>query len=117
MSISEIKALIDSKAEDLNNQGDLAGYVASKIDLINSYIDQETELSESQIDGMLSELVGFFTASLHIPLDPRLKSLRARAYKTMHLESNVSQLSYIAEEHSELENEIRTLKKKSVKLI
>nr|VVV03964.1 hypothetical protein AW0309160_01347 [Aliivibrio wodanis] len=101
MSISEIKALIDSKAEDLNEQGDLAGYVASKIDLINSYIDQETELSESQIEDMLSGLVGFFTTSLHIPLDPGLKLLRARAYKTMHLESNVSQLSYIAEEYSD----------------
>ncbi|ELA8259981.1 hypothetical protein Q3054_001067 [Vibrio alginolyticus] len=99
MLISEIKALIDSKAEDLNKQGDLAGYVASKIDLINSYIDQKIELSESQIENMLSELVGFFTTSLHIPLDSGLKLLRARAYKTMHLESNVSQLSYIAEEH------------------
>ncbi|WP_210438094.1 hypothetical protein, partial [Vibrio crassostreae] len=82
--------MIDSKAEDLNKQGDLAGYVASKIDLINSYINQETELSESQIEDMLSELVGFFTTSLHIPLEPGLKLLRARVHKTMHLESNVS---------------------------
>ncbi|MBM7072169.1 hypothetical protein JQC92_09035 [Shewanella sp. 202IG2-18] len=101
MSINEIKALIDSKAEDLNRQGDLAGYVASKIDLLNAYIDQQIELSESQIEDMLSELVGFFSTSLHIPLEPGLKILRARAYKTMQLEQNVSQLSYIAEEYSD----------------
>lgn len=101
MSISEIEALIDSKAIVLNKQGDLAGYVASKIDLINSYINQKIELNEYQIEDILSELVGFFTTSLHIPLEPGLKLLRARAYKTMHLESNVSQLSYISEEYSD----------------
>ncbi|MCE2572215.1 hypothetical protein [Motilimonas eburnea] len=101
MLTEEIKALIDAKAKSLNEHDNLAGYVASKIDLINSYIDQKTELSESQIEDMLSELVGFFTTSLHIPLDPGLKLLRARAYKTMHTESNVSQLSYIAKEHSD----------------
>lgn len=101
MSIHEIRALIDSKAEELNRQGDLAGYVASKIDLLNSYIDHEIELSDSQIEDMLSELVGFFSTSLHIPLDSGLKLLRARAYKTMYLEPNISQLSYIAEEYSD----------------
>jgi hypothetical protein len=101
MSIYEIKSLIDSKAEDLNKQGDLAGYVASKIVLLNSYIDQEIELSESQIEEILSELVGFFSTSLQIPLDPGLKLLRARAYKTKHLEANISQLSYISEELSD----------------
>lgn len=47
----------------------------------------------------LNWLVSLLTTSLHIPLDPGLKLLRTRAYRTIHLESNVSQLSYIAEEH------------------
>ena len=56
----EVKSLIDRKAADLNSQGDLAGYVASKIGVLNDYIEQKRALSEQQIEDILSELVGFF---------------------------------------------------------
>lgn len=97
----EVKNLIDRKAADLNSQGDLAGYVASKIGVMNDYIEQKRALSEQQIEDILSELVGFFTTSLHIPLEAGTKILRARAYNIIHRETDVSQLSYIAQENSD----------------
>ncbi|ENM5876018.1 hypothetical protein NTE03_004013 [Vibrio mimicus] len=100
MLSEEVKNLIDQKAADLNTQGDLAEYVTCKIRILNDYIDQKSELSEQQIEDILSELVGFFTTSLHIPLEAGTKILRARAYNTIHRESDVSQLSYISQEHS-----------------
>ncbi|MFA0062480.1 hypothetical protein AB4370_22130 [Vibrio cyclitrophicus] len=97
----EVKSLIDRKAVDLNSKGDLAGYVASKISALNGYIDGKFKLSEKQIDDILSELVGFFTTSLYIPLEAGTKLLRARAYSEIHHETDVSQLSYISEDNSD----------------
>ncbi|WIH28089.1 hypothetical protein [Photobacterium damselae] len=97
----EVKSLIDLKAADLNSKGDLARHVASKIEVLNDYIEQKRELSEQQIEDILSELVGFFTTSLYIPLEAGTKILRARAYNIIHRETDASQLSYIAPENSD----------------
>ena len=94
----EVKSLIDRKAVDLNSKGDLAGYVASKISILNCYIDEKCQLTKKQVGDILSELVGFFTTSLYIPLEPGTKLLRARAYNDIHHEKDVSQLSYISED-------------------
>lgn len=93
----DLKQLIDDKAIELNrqNNGDLAIYIASKISLLNDFIEQKIELSEKDIDEILSELVGHFTTSLHLPLDSGIKFLRARTYNINHLETDISQLSYI----------------------
>lgn len=93
----DIKDLIDKKAADLNPQGDLAAYVASKISILNNFIDQKRELSEQQIDDILSEIVGYFTTPLDFHIDKDLMLLRARAYKVVYHETKVSELSYISE--------------------
>jgi hypothetical protein len=93
---------INEKAVDLNTQDDLAEYVASKISILNDYIDQKKELSEEQVDDILSEIVGYFTITLDIPLHAGMKILRARAYKTVHTETEVSELSYITEKKREI---------------
>lgn len=100
MLSEEVKKLIDRKANDLNPQSDLAEYVANKIRILNDYIEQKSKFSEQQIEKILSELVGFFTTSLHIPLEAGTKILRSRAYSTPHRESHVSHLSYIPKAHS-----------------
>jgi hypothetical protein len=90
-----VTKFIDEKAADLNNQGDLAYYVAKKIKCINDYIDQKKYLSDQQLEDVLSEIVGFFTTSLHVSIEKETKFLRARAYKSNHLENDVTKLSYI----------------------
>lgn len=92
-----LKQLIDNKAIELNRQdnGELVIYIASKISLLNDFIEQKAELSEKLVDEILSELVGHFTTSLHLPLDSGIKFLRARTYNINHLETDISQLSYI----------------------
>lgn len=100
----DIKNLIDKKAEDLNRQGDLVAYVASKVSILNDYIDQKRGLSEQQIEDILSEIVGFFTTTLDMPLDQGLKLLRARAYNVVHHETKVSELSYISEKNRDRAN-------------
>lgn len=94
--------LIDAKAVELNSEGDLAAYVSSKILILNDYIDQKRELSEQQVDEILSELAGYFTITLDMPIDAGLKFLRARTYKVVHCEEEVSELSYISEEKREI---------------
>jgi hypothetical protein len=49
----------------------------------------------------LSEIVGFFTTSLHIPLNEDTKILRARSYKVNRQETYVSELSYITQRFSD----------------
>lgn len=95
----DIKNLIDKKASDLNPQGDLAAYVASKISILNDYIDQKRELTEQQIDDILSEIVGYFTTTLDFHINKGLRLLRARAYKVVHHETEVSELSCISQKN------------------
>ncbi|KVX01444.1 hypothetical protein [Shewanella frigidimarina] len=102
MLAQNVKKLIDDKAMDLNSQGDLADYVSKKITILNDYIEGKRELSEPNVDDILSEIVGFFTTSLDIPLEEGTKFLRARTYKVNHLEVNVPKLSYIPLDLSEL---------------
>ena len=100
--------LIDAKAVELNSEGDLAAYVSSKILILNDYINQKRELSEQQVDEILSELAGYFTITLDIsiPIDAcvngEVKFLRARTYKVVHCEEEVSELSHISEEKKEI---------------
>ena len=49
----------------------------------------------------MSEIVGFFTTSLHIPLNEDTKILRARSYKVNRQETYVSELSYITQRFSD----------------
>ena len=92
----KVKKLIDDKAIELNAQNDdFAIYVASRISLLNDYIEKKIELSETHIDEILSELVGHFTTCLHLPLNSGIKFLRARTYNTNYRETDISQLSYI----------------------
>lgn len=104
MLSEDIKNLINQKADDLNPKGDLAAYVADIIVRLNDYIEQKIELSEQQIDNILSEIVGFFTTSLHIPLAVGTKILRARSYKVNHQEKCVSELSYIPQQFNDKAN-------------
>ncbi|MDK9693106.1 MAG: hypothetical protein OEL19_02515 [Sulfurimonas sp.] len=97
-----VKDLIDAKAVELNSEGDLAAYVSSKILMLNDYIDQKRELSEQQVDEILSELAGYFTTTLDMPIDVGSKFLRARTYKVVHCEEEVSELSHISEENKEI---------------
>ena len=53
--------------------------MANKISILNDFIEERRELSRQQIDEVLSELVGYFITSFHIPLDIGTKLLRARA--------------------------------------
>ena len=93
---SNVRKLIDAKAMEHNGKNDdFAIYVASRISLLNDYIEQKVELSETQIDEILSELVGHFTTSLHLPLNSGMEFLRARTYNTNYRETDISQLSYI----------------------
>ena len=101
MLSEDIKRLIDQKAADLNPQEDVAAYIANKIIILNDYIEQKIDLSEQQIDSILSEIVGFFTTSLHIPLNEDTKILRARSYKVNRQETYVSELSYITQRFSD----------------
>jgi hypothetical protein len=95
MLSQEVKKLVDDKVADLNSQDDLAAYVATKISILNDFIEQKRDMSDQLIDDILSEIVGFFTTTLHIPLEAHTKFLRARSYKTNHLETDVTKLSYI----------------------
>jgi hypothetical protein len=97
----EVIKLINDKAADLNPQGDLADYVAKKIIFLNDYIEEKRDLSNQQIDDILSEIVGFFTTSLHIPLEAGTKFLRARAFKANHQEADIAKLSYISKQLSD----------------
>lgn len=98
---NEVKNLIDNKARDLNSQDDLASYVSKKIAILNDFIAENRDLSENTLDEILTEIIGFFTTSLHIPLEAETKFLRARTYKVNHLETDVSKLSYIPKELSD----------------
>ncbi len=97
----EVKSLIDDKASDLNPRGDLASYVSKKISILNNFIAGNRILSENNIDEILTEIIGFFTTSLHIPIESGTKFLRARTYKANHLETDVSKLSYIPKKLSD----------------
>lgn len=92
----ELIDLIDRKAIYLNSKGLDASYVASRISILNNFIDEKCNLSIQKIDDILVELIGFFTTSLCIPLGASTKFLRARAYKINYQETDVTQLSYIS---------------------
>ncbi len=95
-------SLIDKKATDLNTKGDVAKDVAVIIERLNDYIDERVDLTDSCIDRDLSTLGSYFLTSLHIPLDPGTKFLRARQFDLGKLERDVTELSYIsaAKKHS-----------------
>lgn len=93
----ELVSLIDKKAADLNEKGNVAKDVASIVEKLNDYIEGEIDLTGSDIDRSLSILGGYFSTSLHIPLDPNTQFLRARSFDLGYLESDVSELSYIVE--------------------
>jgi len=96
-----VKKLINDKAEDLNNQSNIAEHVSGIIDNLNRYIDLKIELDISQLNSYLNDLSKYFTTTLYISLSPGLKLLRARAFKTPHREKKVQELSYISNEKRE----------------
>lgn len=93
-----VKKLIDAKADDLNQQKNVAEYISCIVQRLNDFIDQKIDLGNSEVDSYLEQLVGYFTTTLHLPLTPTLEILRARAFEKEHCEINVNELSYIATE-------------------
>lgn len=94
----DVKELINDKADDLNKQRDVAGYVSCITQQLNDFINQKINLENSEIEKYLDQLVGCFTTTLHTPFTPGLKILRARAFEKEHRETDVNELSYIAKE-------------------
>lgn len=92
--------LIESKALDLNLKTKVARDVASIINKLNDYIDENISLTVKDVEEDLATLGGYFTTSLYIPIDPNCKFLRARSFEQHHLEKNVHELSYIPQKNS-----------------
>lgn len=95
-----VKALIAEKARDLNNMSYVADNVSYIIRRLNYFIDQHIDLEDTEINVCLDQLIGFFTTTLHIPLNSGLKLLRARSFDDRHLESEIQELSYISKAKS-----------------
>jgi len=96
--------LIDFKAADLNGKGDIATDVSKIINKLNSYINQEFSLTENEVDKYLINLGGYFSTSMYIPIAPETKFLRARTFDNQHLETKVSELSYISKDKRNFSN-------------
>lgn len=90
---------IDTKAEEMNSDAlYCCNFVSTTIKQLNDYIDGNINLSEKRIEDLLDHLVGYYTITLDIPLDPGLKILRAVKFDNMKeipCFSKVSRLSYI----------------------
>jgi hypothetical protein len=66
---------------------------------LNDFIDKKIELDSHQVTNYLDNLIRYFTSTLHIPVQPGLKLLRARAFECEHYERDVAELSYIPEKY------------------
>lgn len=106
------KELIDKKIILLNDQDLFCEYVSLVIKRLNNFIDGEISLTDSEVEGYLSNLISNFTTTLFMPIEPGMKILRARAYNSVHLEKKVEELSYITIDKSEIINIGRLNKEK-----